>query len=105
MQLSKYMAISPSDVYTDETGNFLPNIFSFPIEFFRYSSIPQKYMLGKPDILRFDLLMNYQYGNANYDDIVLWLNKIEHISDILPGTFIFLPAKDDLDTFYREHYR
>lgn len=100
---SKYLTIKPSTVYSDYKGDFFPDIFSFPINSFKMTSIPQKYKLSRSDIDRFDILMYKYYGICDYDDLVLWLNNIADIQTIIPGTEIFLPSKEDIETFYRNY--
>lgn len=105
MATSKYITISESENHIDSTGLKYPDIFSFPIINFEFNDIPQKYILTQQDVYRFDLLMYSYYGNANYDDLVLFINNIEHISLIDPGFTIYLPSKRDLDLFYQENYK
>lgn len=102
---TKYLTISPSEDYSDNLGNPFPNIFTFEIEKFKMNSNPLKYILNSIDIYRFDLLILNYYGSSYYDDVVLWINNIEHIADVAPGTEILLPSKKDLDDFYRKNYK
>ena len=99
---SKYITINSSDIYKDSYGNEYPDIFTFPINEFKVRKSKQEYILTSTDIQRFDILISKYYGNANYDDIILWYNNIEFISDVEPGTKIELLDKEDIDTFYRE---
>ena len=100
----KYLVMRASDIYKDDQGNAYPNIFTSPLNNFQYNDVAQKYILTSADIRRFDILINSYYGNANYDDIILWLNKIEHIADVEVGTVIYLPSKKDLTDFIQEYY-
>ena len=99
MAKSKYSTIASSSVYTDASGNFYPDIFTFPINNIVLNDKPLKYYLEQQDIERFDILMANYYGSSDYDQIILWLNKIGHIADQSVGTEIYLPSKNDLDTF------
>lgn len=102
---TKYLTISPSAVYKDTLGNLLPDIFTFSIDSFEMKEVPFVYELNSIDIYRFDLLILNYYGNSYYDDLVLWINKIRHIADVMPGTKIILPNKKDIDDYYREYYK
>ncbi len=101
---SKYRTISESEIYSDNFGNKYPDIFSFPIEKFEYTDPVQSYSLGIRDIYRFDLLIYSYYDTSDYTDIILWLNNIEHISDVETGTNISLPSKKDIENFYKENF-
>lgn len=101
---SRYLTINSSEAYRDETGATYPDIFSFPINQFSINDIPLTIALTEDNINRFDLLMAYYYGKSDYDDIVLWLNKINYIHDVPVGTEIFLPSKKDIESFYEEYY-
>lgn len=100
---SKYLTIKKSTVYKDSNGNEYPDIFTFPVDKLKFKSKAQKYILNSNDIDRFDILISDYYGIADYDDLVLWFNDIDHIADITPGTTIYLPDKSDLDEFYRDY--
>jgi len=102
---TKYLTISESAVYTDSLGNKFPDIFTFNIDKFKTTEASLNYVLNAVDIYRFDLLIVNYYGSSYYDDMVLWLNNIEHIADVVPGTIILLPSKKDLDDYYREYYK
>jgi hypothetical protein len=102
---TKYLTISESKVYTDSLGNTFPDIFTFAIDSFTMTEVPLKYILNSVDIYRFDLLILNYYGSSSYDDLVLWINKIKHIADVVPGMTIILPSKKDMDNYYREYYR
>jgi len=101
---NKYTTLKDSLIYKDSFGNSFPDIFSFPIESFKYTEITQKYIINSRDIYRFDLLMYNYYGDSSYDDLVLWLNNIELISEMNPGDTLELPSKRDLDNFYRDNF-
>lgn len=100
---SKYLTIKESSIYADQNGNTYPDIFTFPANKLTFKSRAQKYILNYNDIIRFDLLISNYYGFADYSDIVLWFNEINHIADVIPGTVIYLPDQNDIDTFYRDY--
>ncbi len=100
---NKYLTIVASDTYADNFGDKYPDIHTFPIEDLKINYAPQKYTLTINDIYRFDILIFNYYGDASYDDLVLWYNNIEHIADVSPGTEISLPDKRDIDSYYREY--
>lgn len=100
MDKNRYLVIEESSKYKDSYGNTYPDIFTFPIKKFKTTEMPFSYTLTEVDIYRFDLLIYSYYGSPEYDDIVLWYNKIQHIADVMPGTQIELPTKNDIDNFY-----
>jgi len=96
---SKYLTMQSSKVYKDIEGNYYPDIFTFGINNINIVNKPTKYYLSDQDISRFDILMYNYYGSSEYDQLVLWINNIEHIADKNPGDTIYLPDKEDLDSF------
>lgn len=94
--------MKPSEVHVDNFGNSYVDIFSNPINDFKPKEGVRSYALTELDLYRFDLLIYKIYGNANYDDFILWYNNIENIKRVKTGTEIILPAKKDIDDFYRE---
>lgn len=101
---NRYLVIKESEEHSDTNGNFYPDIFSIPINNFKPQKAPQIYTLSERDIYRFDLLIFNYYKDSNYDDIILMLNNIEHISDVEPGTKILLYDVEDINSFYKEYY-
>jgi hypothetical protein len=104
MAKTKYLTMEQSSVYTDDSGNFYPDIFTFNIENFQMNDVPLKYALSEQDIYRFDLLISNYYGKSDYDDLVLWVNNLEHIADKQPGDTIYLPSKNDITEYYRKNF-
>ena len=100
---NKYLTMEKSKIYKDEFGNYYPDIFSFKIDKFNFTKASQKYVLTSQDIRRFDILIQNYYGNSDFEDLVLWLNKIKLISDKNPGDIIYFPATSDLESYYREN--
>lgn len=100
---NKYLTMEKSKIYKDEFGNAFPDIFSFKIDKFQYTQASQKYALTSEDIKRFDLLIQNFYGTSEFEDLVLWLNRILLITDKNPGDIIFLPTTHDLENYYREN--
>lgn len=98
---TKYLTIKPSSIYKDSSGDYFPDIFSFPINNLIFSETPQKYTLSANDIKRFDILVYRYYGSSDYKDLVLWVNNISNLDEINPGFQIILPIKKDIENFYR----
>lgn len=92
-------------IHKDEFGNNYYDIFTFPIENLKITDVPQEYILTENDIVRFDLLIYRVYGNCSYDELVLYYNKIGSIYNVVPGTKIKLPSKNDLDNFYNGNFK
>ena len=98
MARTRYDTIKPSS-QINLKGNQYPDLMSFPIDKFKFTEISKEYILTEPDIDRFYLVCYREYGVSYFDDIILWLNNIDTIHDVTPGTSIQLPAKKDLDRF------
>ena len=78
---SKYQLMVESSV-TDDDGNGYPDLATFPIEDIDITVKPTPYQLTQLDTERFFNLTDKWYGSYDfYDDIILWLNNIRHISD------------------------
>lgn len=60
-----------------------------------------KHMLTEEEIYRFYLVPEFYYDNTGYEDILLILNNITNIFDLLPGTYINIPSKDNIDNFLK----
>jgi len=85
---------------TDYDGQTYPDCLSLPLQKFRYQKNPSSTRLTQVDIDRFDIYIFNQYNSMNYMDIILWLNNIGSLRELVPGMWITLPDKSDLDTFY-----
>lgn len=85
---------------TDNDGQTYPDCLSVPLNKFRYQKNPSSVRLTQVDIDRFDLFINAKYTSLNYIDIILWLNNIGSVRELEAGTWLTLPDKSDLDTFY-----
>jgi len=95
---NRYQLLKESS-QTNSKGNPYPDIMSFPIEKFSYTGTTREYYLTQTDIDRIDILCYREYGVTYYDDIILWLNNIDSLHNVAPGTKISLPSKKDLDRF------
>jgi len=100
--MNRYFLMNES-IITDHFGNKYPNLFTFPLNKFRITKSPQKYVLTSNDIDRFDLLISSYYGTSDYDDIVLIYNNINLIYERNPGDIIYLPDPYDIEMFYRNN--
>lgn len=95
-------------VVTDDDGNPYPDIATFPLQDFVVTSKPLETKLSYQDTQRFfDFTYNF-YGSFDfYDDITLWLNNIDYISDY-HNTFqknIKIYSKIDIDNWYLSSIR
>jgi len=78
---TKYMLMSESNI-TDNFGNKYPDLATFKINDFVPKSRGIDYQLTEYDCLQFfNLIYEFYSGFNFYDDITLWLNEIEWISD------------------------
>ena len=83
-----------------DDGTYYPDIFTIPIQKFRYKHHPKEHYLTQIDIAREDILMYKEYGVSEFDDFVFWLNNIDYITDMEPGDKISIPSKEDMEKFY-----
>jgi hypothetical protein len=97
---SRYDVIPPSNQTTD-TGLYYPDICRYPINQFVKKETQKQYALRQPDIDRFDLTVNTEYGVPAYDDLVLSLNNIANIHDLVPGQVLNFPDINDIQAFRR----
>jgi hypothetical protein len=103
---NKYLLMSDAE-HKNADGLAFADLASFPIENFTNTLKPAFYTLTYNDTQRFFDLMMTVYGSYDfYDDITLWLNGIEQISDSDTnfGRKIVLYQKTDIDQFYFENY-
>jgi hypothetical protein len=84
----------------DNDGTVYPDCLSVPLNAFRARKNASLVRLTQVDIDRFDLFMDKKYRSLDYIDIILWLNNIGSMRELVPGEYISLPAKSDLDTFF-----
>jgi hypothetical protein len=99
---SKYLTIKNS-TETDSTGNYYPDIMTFPINKFLYNDIPLKVIITAMDIQRFDYFVFQFYNTSDYTDIILWLNNKSSVHELITGEELILPTPEDMDKFYMEN--
>lgn len=100
---SKYTMMKDSDTVTDENGQKYPDLTTLGINNFIVNNKPIDHQLNYNDCLRFFDLTNSLYGSYDfYDDVTLWLNDIEYISDTDTNfeKYIKLFTKTDLDAWF-----
>lgn len=96
-----WLTMEDNENVTDgQTGNYWPDVFTFPINRFIYTKTPEVITLDENQIDRLDLLMYDYYGVAYYDDIVLWLNNVEYKHELESGQKFLMPDKTDLERFF-----
>lgn len=104
---SKYQLMAES-VVTDSEGNAYPDLATFPIEDMDVTVKPALYELTEMNTERFFDLIYQWYGAFDfYDDIILWLNNIRHISDSEENfeKKIQMFSKQDLDDWFVKNMR
>ena len=98
------------DIMTDfevpnENGDTYKDIFSYPDDTNLVSdTAPTNLVMTKIDKQRFDLTMFNIYDTTEWDDIILWYNKIFYLNEIEIGEEIIIPEKSKLFTFYQLNY-
>ena len=48
-------------------------------------------------------MVYHLYETSEFDDLLLWLNKIADIHEMNPGDKILVPIKDDLEDFHQKN--
>ena len=81
-------------------GTFYPDIMTFKINRFKYNESPTEHNLTEIDFKRKDILVFNFYGFTEFDDIILWLNKISYIYLMNIGDSILIPNKIDIEEFF-----
>lgn len=103
----KYDLIRSSNVVMDEHGDSYPDNATFMIEDIKFTVEPYIYKLTENDTQRFfDLCYEfYETYDSFYEDLILWLNDIDDISDTESnyGKEIKFYTKNDLDNFYQNN--
>ena len=86
-----------------EDGTYYPDICTIPIQKFKYTESPKEYSLTEKDVERPDIFIYKEYGVAELDDILFWINSIENLYDIEENTEILIPSKEDVEDFYYKY--
>ena len=84
-------------------GTFYPDVCTIPTHKFRFTSGQQAYFVNQIEIKRLDILAFNLYQVTEFDDILLWLNRIEDPSDMSAGDQLLIATKTDVEAFYYEH--
>lgn len=103
---TKYQLMDASCV-TDKNGDFYPDLATFPLNQLRISEKPSDYKLTQNDLVKFFNLTYQYYGTFDfYDNLTLWLNDINDISDDdnFEKTIKFY-GKNDIDNWYVENMK
>lgn len=96
---SRYDLADDSATLSGE-GKFFKDILTIPMGKFRYTTAPFEYYLTIIDVQRLDILAANLYGSSEFDDLLLWLNKIADPTSLSVGDMILVPSKSDMETFY-----
>jgi hypothetical protein len=72
---------------------------------FSWSNGYYKHQISQPELVKPYLIAFAYYGDVEYEDVILLLNKIEYAWDIVPETEIRIPKKEDLDKFILDRIR
>jgi hypothetical protein len=68
------------------------NLFTYPGGYYKHT-------ISATEVIKPYLIAEAYYGEVEYEDVILLLNKIEYIWDVVPETEIKLPKKEDIDAF------
>lgn len=86
-------------VFQEQDGVKLFNPSSLDLSTFNWTNGYYQHVLSKSDILKPYLISYSYYGTVEYEDIILLLNNIEDIFAIPPGTKIYVPTLENLQSF------
>ena len=100
---SRYSVITPSTEVQDTDDQFWPDPLTFPINRLRLTDNAYKFDISQRDKIRIDSLMFRLYAVAEFDDIVLWSNNIQYLSEATLGKEIHFPTKSTLNRFLIEN--
>ncbi|MCP4650355.1 MAG: hypothetical protein GY853_09800 [PVC group bacterium] len=90
----------------DETDNvILYDPSSINWNDFDFSNGYYKHQVSSAELVKLYLVAYAYYGDVDYEDIILLLNKIEYVWDIVPETELKLPKKDDIDNFILDNIK
>ena len=89
----------PASPQVDANGDFYPDPFLMNSRDLTAVSEPKPYRMTQSDLDRFDITCATEYGDPNYDDLVLIFNSIETIHDVIIGQILLFPVKADLDAW------
>jgi hypothetical protein len=103
---NKYQLMQTSETESDSNGNFYPDLTTFPINDFRPLTKSSEIELVQRYVQRYDIIAFNFFGSFTfYDDISLWLNDIQYISDEATniGIKIKIYPKSDIDSWYLQY--
>lgn len=95
---SRYDVMRTS-IVKDTDGQNFPDPISFPANRFYTDDNTIKINISKINIISPYKLMAQIYGEAEYDDILFWLNNVCFIPDLEEGFEIEIPSKFALENF------
>jgi hypothetical protein len=88
-------------VIDSKTKETYPDPLSIDFSSFEYTEPAIKVEPDETIAQKPYLLMSAQYGVTYYDDIILSLNNIPHLSKLMDFPFLLLPINSDLRGFMK----
>ena len=95
-----WQTMKDNESTTDGNGVYWPDVITFPINKFIWTSTPEVITLTQNYIDRFDIFMYEYYNVAEYDDLILFLNNIKYKGDLVAGDKLLMPKKEDIEDFF-----
>jgi len=96
---SRYDLAEDSETRSD-SGSFYKDILTIPMYRFRYTTAPLEYYVTFIDVKRLDIMIANLYGIAEFEDLLLWVNKIADPTTLTIGQKLLIPSKTDMESFY-----
>lgn len=95
-----WLCMKDNETTKDKNDIYWPDVITFPINRFKWTSTPEVVTLTQNNIDRIDLFMYEYYNVPEYDDIILFLNNIAFKEDLVAGDKLLMPKKEDIEDFY-----
>ena len=102
--ISRYDLMDNFEI-TNDDGNTYKDIFSYPDDSEMAQSEPVNYIMTTRELERIDMLMFEFYDASEWDDIIMWYNRVGHIADVEAGDGMILPIQLDLNGFYETNLK
>lgn len=99
---SRYDFMTESSVADTEDKSYYPDSLSLNYNLFTLSTPATPLELSDLDIAKFWWTIQKHYGTAEYDDMVLTLNGIEHTNFLTAGDVMFMPSISDIEASFRQ---
>ncbi len=95
---SRYDYMKESNTADIDNEKF-PDPLSTTFNDIQLTKVPPQVKVTDPDITKFWLFMNKNYGIQEMDDILLNINGIHYLGSLRPGDALYLIDENDIENF------